>query len=239
MTLLGRGSDSESQEAEGCWQRRGWGDARSGQRERATWGCSVAGGVSGCQVDSELPTATHPSAAIGPVPLYFHPLPISVCPVPVRPHLYPKPLALGVCSLLLLLSAAHPDTWFSLFLPPARPSLTSCPCLSRPGFDLMAAFGLVQEEYASIRGVAMEPSAFGPTRTFTLFKDAQLTRRTRWGRGWAGTRAWTLAVVGWSLAPASPRRQRARCHTLGALTEPLTALGRSSVPYTACYSWGN
>uniref|UniRef100_A0A8C0HZB7 Collagen alpha-1(XX) chain n=1 Tax=Balaenoptera musculus TaxID=9771 RepID=A0A8C0HZB7_BALMU len=57
----------------------------------------------------------------------------------------------------------------------------ACPALhpdgSLPGFDLMAAFGLVEKEYASIRGVAMEPSAFGPTRTFTLFKDAQLTRR--------------------------------------------------------------
>nr|XP_031543483.1 LOW QUALITY PROTEIN: collagen alpha-1(XX) chain [Vicugna pacos] len=57
----------------------------------------------------------------------------------------------------------------------------ACPALhpdgSLPGFDLMAAFGLVEKEYASIRGLAMEPSAFGPTRTFTLFKDAQLTRR--------------------------------------------------------------
>lgn len=44
----------------------------------------------------------------------------------------------------------------------------------------MAAFGLVEKEYASIRGVAMEPSAFGRARTFTLFKDAQLTRRARW-----------------------------------------------------------
>uniref|UniRef100_A0A8C4MXQ7 Collagen alpha-1(XX) chain n=1 Tax=Equus asinus asinus TaxID=83772 RepID=A0A8C4MXQ7_EQUAS len=48
---------------------------------------------------------------------------------------------------------------------------------SLTGFDLMGAFGLVEKEYASVRGVAMEPSAFGPTRTFTLFKDAQLTRR--------------------------------------------------------------
>ncbi|XP_054946637.1 LOW QUALITY PROTEIN: collagen alpha-1(XX) chain [Physeter macrocephalus] len=58
---------------------------------------------------------------------------------------------------------------------------TACPALhpdgSLPGFDLMAAFGLVEKEYASIRGVAMELSAFGPVRTFTLFKDAQLTRR--------------------------------------------------------------
>lgn len=43
----------------------------------------------------------------------------------------------------------------------------------------MAAFGLVAKEYASVRGVAMEPSAVGMTPTFTLFKDAQLMRRTR------------------------------------------------------------
>ncbi|GAB5569015.1 collagen alpha-1(XX) chain isoform X7 [Prionailurus iriomotensis] len=59
----------------------------------------------------------------------------------------------------------------------------TCPALSPDGslsgFDLMAAFGLVEKEYASIRGVAMEPSAFGRARTFTLFKDAQLTRRAR------------------------------------------------------------
>uniref|UniRef100_A0A2K6LGQ5 Collagen type XX alpha 1 chain n=1 Tax=Rhinopithecus bieti TaxID=61621 RepID=A0A2K6LGQ5_RHIBE len=60
-------------------------------------------------------------------------------------------------------------------------SLAACPALrpdsSLPGFDLMVAFGLVEKAYASIRGVAMEPSAFGGTPTFTLFKDAQLTRR--------------------------------------------------------------
>uniref|UniRef100_A0A452VB57 Collagen type XX alpha 1 chain n=1 Tax=Ursus maritimus TaxID=29073 RepID=A0A452VB57_URSMA len=57
----------------------------------------------------------------------------------------------------------------------------ACPALSPdgplPGFDLMAAFGLVEKEYASIRGVAMEHSAFGCARTFTLFKDAQQPRR--------------------------------------------------------------
>ncbi|KAL0595826.1 Collagen alpha-1 chain [Plecturocebus cupreus] len=57
----------------------------------------------------------------------------------------------------------------------------NCPALrpdgSVPGFDLMVTFGLVEKAYASIRGVAMEPSAFGGTPTFTLFKDAQLTRR--------------------------------------------------------------
>ncbi|KAF6087673.1 collagen type XX alpha 1 chain [Phyllostomus discolor] len=57
----------------------------------------------------------------------------------------------------------------------------ACPALhpngSLAGFDLMAAFGLVAEGYASLRGVAMEPSALGAARTFTLLRDAQLTRR--------------------------------------------------------------
>lgn len=43
----------------------------------------------------------------------------------------------------------------------------------------MVAFGLVAKEYASIRGVAMEPSALGVAPTFTVFKDAQLMRRVR------------------------------------------------------------
>nr|XP_055161158.1 collagen alpha-1(XX) chain [Nyctereutes procyonoides] len=58
---------------------------------------------------------------------------------------------------------------------------TACPALSPdsplPGFDLMRAFGLVEKEYASVRGVAMEPSAFGRARTFTILRDAQLSRR--------------------------------------------------------------
>ncbi|KAM5245931.1 collagen alpha-1(XX) chain [Ctenodactylus gundi] len=57
----------------------------------------------------------------------------------------------------------------------------ACPALhpgsSLAGFNLMVAFGLVEKEYASIRGVAMEPSALGTIPTFTLFKDAQLMRR--------------------------------------------------------------
>nr|XP_035940541.1 collagen alpha-1(XX) chain [Halichoerus grypus] len=66
-------------------------------------------------------------------------------------------------------------------LPVSATGQTACPALSPdgplPGFDLMAAFGLVEKEYASIRGVAMERAAFSCARTFTLFKDAQLTRR--------------------------------------------------------------
>uniref|UniRef100_A0A7M4EDF1 Collagen type XX alpha 1 chain n=1 Tax=Crocodylus porosus TaxID=8502 RepID=A0A7M4EDF1_CROPO len=46
------------------------------------------------------------------------------------------------------------------------------------GFDIMEAFGLVEKEYASVKGVAMEPYVFSGSRTYTLFRDTQLTRRT-------------------------------------------------------------
>ncbi|XP_012885809.1 PREDICTED: collagen alpha-1(XX) chain [Dipodomys ordii] len=60
-------------------------------------------------------------------------------------------------------------------LPPDAPSAHG----TLPGFDLMGAFGLVATEYASTPGVAMGPWAWGRAPTFTLFKDAQLTRRAR------------------------------------------------------------
>lgn len=61
----------------------------------------------------------------------------------------------------------------------------------------MAAFGLVEKEYASIRGVAMERAAFSCARTFTLFKDAQLTRRARWGAGGGLGPRGAAAEQGW------------------------------------------
>uniref|UniRef100_A0A8C3Q616 Uncharacterized protein n=1 Tax=Geospiza parvula TaxID=87175 RepID=A0A8C3Q616_GEOPR len=45
-------------------------------------------------------------------------------------------------------------------------------------FDMMEVFGLVEKEYSSIKGVAMEPFVFSGSRTFTLFRDIQLTQRT-------------------------------------------------------------
>lgn len=62
----------------------------------------------------------------------------------------------------------------------------------------MVAFGLVAKEYASIRGVAMEPSALGVAPTFTLFKDAQLMRRVRCERaeGNQGTRGGYVKLSG-------------------------------------------
>ncbi|XP_066480827.1 collagen alpha-1(XX) chain [Tiliqua scincoides] len=59
----------------------------------------------------------------------------------------------------------------------------ACPTLdsmegSLQGFDMMGAFGLMEKEYASIKGVAMEPYIFPGTHTYTLFRDIQLTRKT-------------------------------------------------------------
>jgi len=66
---------------------------------------------------------------------------------------------------------------------------------------MMEAFGLVEKEYASIKGVAMEPFIFSGSRTFTLFRDSQLTQRTRWEwscdrrRAHRRSHACTLAVL--------------------------------------------
>ncbi|RLV97492.1 hypothetical protein DV515_00011707 [Chloebia gouldiae] len=61
---------------------------------------------------------------------------------------------------------------------------TACPTINSTegsirGFDMMEVFGLVEKEYSSIKGVAMEPFVFSGSRTFTLFRDIQLTQRTR------------------------------------------------------------
>ncbi|XP_054247953.1 collagen alpha-1(XX) chain [Indicator indicator] len=66
------------------------------------------------------------------------------------------------------------------FIPPKA---EACPIISSTkgsvrGFDMMEVFGLVEKEYASIKGVAMEPFIFTGSRTFTLFRDIQLTQRT-------------------------------------------------------------
>ncbi|NWY68605.1 COKA1 protein, partial [Erithacus rubecula] len=66
------------------------------------------------------------------------------------------------------------------FIPPkteACPSITSTEGSIR-GFDMMEVFGLVEKEYSSIKGVAMEPFVFSGSRVFTLFRDIQLTQRT-------------------------------------------------------------
>uniref|UniRef100_A0A8C3MDP1 Uncharacterized protein n=1 Tax=Geospiza parvula TaxID=87175 RepID=A0A8C3MDP1_GEOPR len=66
------------------------------------------------------------------------------------------------------------------FIPPKAEGKSSPlkPCLAGVGFDMMEVFGLVEKEYSSIKGVAMEPFVFSGSRTFTLFRDIQLTQRT-------------------------------------------------------------
>uniref|UniRef100_H0ZAW9 Collagen type XX alpha 1 chain n=1 Tax=Taeniopygia guttata TaxID=59729 RepID=H0ZAW9_TAEGU len=60
------------------------------------------------------------------------------------------------------------------FIPPKAEGKSSPP---KPCFAL-GFFGLVEKEYSSIKGVAMEPFVFSGSRTFTLFRDIQLTQRT-------------------------------------------------------------
>lgn len=75
------------------------------------------------------------------------------------------------------LAKPPPTRGFAPFKTEACPTLSSTEG-SLQGFDMMEAFGLVEKEYASIKGVAMEPYVFSGTRTYTLFRDIQLTRRT-------------------------------------------------------------
>lgn len=70
-----------------------------------------------------------------------------------------------------------------------------------PGFDMMEVFGLVEKEYSSIKGVAMEPFVFSGSRTFTLFRDIQLTQRTRWEQSSA------VAILILSLMPCARQRK--------------------------------
>uniref|UniRef100_A0A8C3X3K0 Collagen type XX alpha 1 chain n=1 Tax=Catagonus wagneri TaxID=51154 RepID=A0A8C3X3K0_9CETA len=114
----------------------------------------------------------------------------------------------------------------------------ACPALrpngSLPGFDLMAAFGLVEKEYASVRGVSMEPSAFGPAKTFTLFKDAQLTRRTSDVRLAALPPEHTIVFV-LRLLPETPREAFALWQVAAQDFQPVLGVlldaGRKSLTY--------
>nr|XP_027809984.1 collagen alpha-1(XX) chain [Marmota flaviventris] len=114
----------------------------------------------------------------------------------------------------------------------------ACPTLhldsSLPGFDLMAAFGLVEKEHASIRGVAMEPSALGLTPTFTLFKDAQLTRRTSDIHPVALPPEHTIVFLG-RLLPETPREAFALWQMTAEDFQPILGVlldaGRKSLTY--------
>uniref|UniRef100_A0A8C3X363 Collagen alpha-1(XX) chain n=1 Tax=Catagonus wagneri TaxID=51154 RepID=A0A8C3X363_9CETA len=116
-----------------------------------------------------------------------------------------------------------------------RPQAPADPQEQSPrGFDLMAAFGLVEKEYASVRGVSMEPSAFGPAKTFTLFKDAQLTRRTSDVRLAALPPEHTIVFV-LRLLPETPREAFALWQVAAQDFQPVLGVlldaGRKSLTY--------
>ncbi|XP_061486995.1 collagen alpha-1(XX) chain-like isoform X2 [Rhineura floridana] len=86
-----------------------------------------------------------------------------------------------------IISVRHRITSLLPRLPTTRGSVSfkteGCPVLgsmegSLQGYDMMEAFGLTEKEYASTKGVALEPYIFLGTHTYTLFRDIQLTRKT-------------------------------------------------------------
>ncbi|XP_026539215.1 collagen alpha-1(XX) chain [Notechis scutatus] len=72
------------------------------------------------------------------------------------------------------------------------------------GFDMMEAFGLMGKDYASIKGVAMEPYIFLGTHTYTLYRDIQLTRKTSEVLPFGLPTEYTLTFL-LRLLPESPR----------------------------------
>ncbi|XP_008072965.1 collagen alpha-1(XX) chain [Carlito syrichta] len=114
----------------------------------------------------------------------------------------------------------------------------TCPALrlnsSLLGFDLMAPFGLVEKAYASIRGVAMEPSVLGGAPTFTLFKDAQLTRRASDIHPAALPQEHTIVFL-MRLLPETPREAFALWQMMSEDFQPVLGVlldaGRKSLTY--------
>ncbi|KAM3839254.1 collagen alpha-1(XX) chain isoform 2-T4 [Vipera latastei] len=72
------------------------------------------------------------------------------------------------------------------------------------GFDMMEAFGLMDKEYASIKGIAMEPYIFLGTHTYTLYRDIQLTRKTSEVLPFGLPTEYTIAFL-LRLLPENPR----------------------------------
>ncbi|KAK9404910.1 collagen alpha-1XX chain [Crotalus adamanteus] len=69
---------------------------------------------------------------------------------------------------------------------------------------MMEAFGLMDKEYASIKGIAMEPYIFLGTHTYTLYRDIQLTRKTSEVLPFGLPTEYTIAFL-LRLLPESPR----------------------------------
>ncbi|XP_048872828.1 collagen alpha-1(XIV) chain isoform X3 [Brienomyrus brachyistius] len=81
----------------------------------------------------------------------------STAPTPARPPLYPRqpPAHNEVCPEVTI-----------------RNSVIK-------GFDMMEAFGLTPKAHASVEGVATETFIFSTLPSYTLYRDIQLTQRTR------------------------------------------------------------
>ncbi|XP_027705902.1 collagen alpha-1(XX) chain [Vombatus ursinus] len=114
----------------------------------------------------------------------------------------------------------------------------ACPALrangSLPGFDMMEAFGLVEKEYASIKGVSMEPSIFSGTWTYTLFRDVQLMRRASEIHPAALPPEHTISFL-LRVLPETPREPFALWQITDETFEPLLGVtldaGRKSLTY--------
>ncbi|XP_056668819.1 collagen alpha-1(XX) chain isoform X3 [Monodelphis domestica] len=114
----------------------------------------------------------------------------------------------------------------------------ACPALhansSLPGFDMMEAFGLVEKEYASIKGVSVEPSIFSGTRIYTLFRDVQLMRRASEIHPAALPPEHTISFL-LRVLPETPREPFALWQITDETFEPLLGVtldaGRKSLAY--------
>uniref|UniRef100_A0A8C6JBX7 Uncharacterized protein n=1 Tax=Melopsittacus undulatus TaxID=13146 RepID=A0A8C6JBX7_MELUD len=126
-------------------------------------------------IDSETPTSlqvhwTPPDGRIQHYKITYHPVSDAGAQQTVSLHVTLQPL-LPDRAYKVTISAIHYTGESEITSTTGRTGQ----CMR---FDMMEAFGLVEKEYASVKGVAMEPFIFSGSRTFTLFRDTQLTLRT-------------------------------------------------------------
>uniref|UniRef100_A0A672UIA4 Collagen type XX alpha 1 chain n=1 Tax=Strigops habroptila TaxID=2489341 RepID=A0A672UIA4_STRHB len=126
-------------------------------------------------IDSETPTSlqfhwTPPDGRVQHYKITYHPVSDAGAQQTVSLHVTLQPL-LPDRAYKVIISAIHYTGESEITSTTGRTGK----CIR---FDMMEAFGLVEKEYASVKGVAMEPFIFSGSRTFTLFRDTQLTQRT-------------------------------------------------------------
>ncbi|XP_025018878.1 collagen alpha-1(XX) chain [Python bivittatus] len=114
-----------------------------------------------------------------------------------------------------------------------------CPSLhsmdgSVQGFDMMEAFGLMEKEYASIKGVAMEPYIFLGTHTYTVYRDIQLTRKTSEVFPFGVPAEYTITFL-IRLLPESPREAFAILQITDEDFQPLLSIILDPIKKTLMY----